>query len=115
MITRIRDLMKKHNVNATTLTAETGLAKSAISDWKAGRSKPSTDAVLKITEFFGVSTDYILLGKECDNNLSELELELLELFRQLSTDRQKERFLGKAELLIKDMTETELDHKIKSS
>ena len=106
MITRIQDLMKKHNVNATTLTTKTGLAKSAISDWKSERSKPSTDAVLKIAEFFGVSTDYILLGKESDNNLNDIELELLELFRQLSTDRQKERFLGKAELLIKEMTDT---------
>jgi len=29
-----------------------------------GRQKPSTDAIIKLAKYFGVSTDYLLTGEE---------------------------------------------------
>lgn len=37
-----------------------GLSNSVISQWKAGRSKPSVDAILRLARYFGVTTDYLL-------------------------------------------------------
>lgn len=41
-----------------------GLSNSAISEWKKGKAKPSLEAVVKIARYFGVTTDYLLLGED---------------------------------------------------
>ena len=40
------------------------VAKSTLSDWKAGRTKPGVKNLNKIADFLGVSSEYILTGKE---------------------------------------------------
>ena len=42
----------------------TGITKSTFSDWKSGRSKPKQDKLKKIADFFGVSAEYLMTGKE---------------------------------------------------
>lgn len=42
----------------------TGITKSTFSDWKSGRSKPKQDKLQKIADFFGVSAEYLMTGKE---------------------------------------------------
>lgn len=101
-------LCETRNIPKTKVLAEIGLSTGNLDKWKKGASINS-DVAIKIAEFFGVSTDYILLGKESDNNLSDNEAELLKLFRELKTEKQQDRFLGKAEMIIQEMTE--LDHK----
>jgi len=71
---RILELMQKKNIKASKLTSDLGLSVSAITDWKKGKSKPSTDAVIKIAEYFNVTTDYLLICKEEErNNLNLLD------------------------------------------
>lgn len=60
MINKILKLMEENHVSAKQLTSDLGLSGSAISEWKKGKGKPSTDAVVKIAKYFGVSTDFIL-------------------------------------------------------
>ena len=38
----------------------TGIPKSTFSDWKSGRSKPKTEKLQKIANYFGVSVDDLL-------------------------------------------------------
>lgn len=42
----------------------TGITKSTFSDWKNGRSNPKNEKLQKIADFFGVTLDYLLTGKE---------------------------------------------------
>ncbi|MCL2413552.1 MAG: helix-turn-helix domain-containing protein [Bacteroidales bacterium] len=56
--------MENKGIRATKLTTDLELPNSAVTDWKKGKYKPSTDAIVKIAEYFGVSTDYLLTGKE---------------------------------------------------
>ena len=42
----------------------TGITKSTFSDWKNGRSKPKSEKLQKIADFFEVSIDYLQTGKE---------------------------------------------------
>ena len=61
---RIEDLCNSTGVNVTTMCKESGVPRSALSDYKAGRIKSlSTDKLQKIATYFNVSVDY-LLGNE---------------------------------------------------
>ena len=42
----------------------TGITKSTFSDWKNGRSEPKRDKLQKIADYFGVTIDYLMTGKE---------------------------------------------------
>ena len=35
-----------------------------LSDWKNGKTTPKQDKLLKIADYFGVSLDYLMTGKE---------------------------------------------------
>ncbi|MBQ8662509.1 MAG: helix-turn-helix transcriptional regulator [Eubacterium sp.] len=39
---------------------DTGIPKSTFSDWKAGRSKPKVDKLLKIANYFGVPVEELI-------------------------------------------------------
>lgn len=53
-------LMKERNITAKQLSNGTGISQGNISDWKSGKSKPTADALLKLSSFLGVSIDYLL-------------------------------------------------------
>ena len=99
------NLCKKRNISKSKVLSEIGLSTGNLDKWKKG-SSINSDAIIKIANYFDVSTDYILTGKDSDQTIDTLDLELLNLFRCLN-DRQKERFLGKAELIINEMLEAE--------
>lgn len=42
------------------VSTATGIGASTFSDWKAGRSKPKADKLLKIAEYFGVSIEELI-------------------------------------------------------
>jgi len=42
----------------------TGITKSTFSDWKNGRSEPKKAKLQKIADYFGVTVDYLMTGKE---------------------------------------------------
>jgi len=70
LLERILSLMEERGVNAKKLTTSTGLNHSAITNWKNGQGKPSTEAIIKIADYFGVTTDWLLTGKEPQERLS---------------------------------------------
>lgn len=46
----------------------TGITKSTFSDWKNGRSCPKNDKLQKIADYFGVTIDYLMTGKEKEDS-----------------------------------------------
>jgi transcriptional regulator with XRE-family HTH domain len=68
MFERIDSLMKQHGINGLRLALDTGLPKNAVSSWKSGKFKPSTDAIIKIADYFNVSADYLLRGDAYTNS-----------------------------------------------
>ena len=74
MIERIMILMEERGVNGKQLTTELELAQSTLSEWKKGKAKPSHDAIIKLADYFGVSTDY-LLGRTDDRGKIKLNVE----------------------------------------
>lgn len=57
-------LMKLHGYTAYRVSVETGIAQSTLSDWKKGKSTPKADKMQKIADYFDVSVDYLMTGKE---------------------------------------------------
>ena len=57
-------LLQKHNITAYKVAKETGVTQTALSNWKSGRSTPTTKTLKKIADYFGVTVDYLMTGKE---------------------------------------------------
>lgn len=88
MIERILELMETTHTTAAMLTREISLTNGLVTQWKQGKQKPSLEAVSKLAQYFNVSTDYLIFGKE--SSISPNQQELLELYSQLDERGQGE-------------------------
>lgn len=87
-------LCSERGITAYRVCKETGITTSTLSNWKAGRYTPKADKLKKIADFFGVSVEYLLTGKEEQSNVSEikdpdLKEEYLNLEKLLLSGKQK--------------------------
>lgn len=57
-------LLQKYGVSAYKVSKATGVTQSTLSDWKRGRSTPKSENMKKLADYFGVSIDYLMTGKE---------------------------------------------------
>ena len=63
-----------------------------ITDWRTGRSKsPQIKHIIKLANFFHVTTDFLLIGIEKYDNLSSDEVDWLNLYKQLSSSDESIR------------------------
>ena len=67
-------LLEKYGVTAYKVSKATGIAGSTFTDWKTGRSTPKQDKLQKIADYFGVSLDYLMTGKEKKTEKKETKL-----------------------------------------
>ena len=92
------------NENATTPTAFVtnilGLSSSKVTAWKQG-SIPKIEILQQIATYFNVTVGQLFDGKEKSpkSDLSDLELEALKKFKQLS-DVDKGRILDRMETIL---------------
>lgn len=61
---RLQELRKKEGYSQEQVAEMLGLSRQAISKWESGQGKPEIDNIIKLTEIYHVSADYILLGTE---------------------------------------------------
>lgn len=57
-------LLQKYGVTAYKVSKATGVTQTSLSNWKSGRSTPSAKTLQKIADYFGVSIEYLMTGKE---------------------------------------------------
>lgn len=57
-------LCKEKGVNATNVSNATGVPRSTFTDWKKGRSKPKTDKLQLIADYFGVPLETFTDGSK---------------------------------------------------
>lgn len=57
-------LLEQYGVTAYKVSKATGIAGSTFTDWKNGRSAPKQDKLQKIADYFGVTIDYLMTGRE---------------------------------------------------
>ncbi len=57
---KIKLLRKKNGLSQEQLSEKIGLSRQAISRWETGDSVPDIDNIVKLSDIFNVSTDYLL-------------------------------------------------------
>lgn len=86
MYNRYCKLRDELGIKDATVANATGITKSTFSDWKSGRSVPKREKLQKISDYFGVSLDYLMTGRE--------EIELRKFDNIFSIDLKKYPLLG---------------------
>lgn len=56
---RIFEIMKEKELTAYRVSKDTGISQASLADWRKGRSKPKIDKLQKLSEYFGVSIQYL--------------------------------------------------------
>lgn len=98
--TRIDFLLKQKNQSRKILTEELGIASSTMSSWSASKQAvPRADVVEKIADYFNVSIDWLVTGKEKDG-LTHEEADFIYKLRQLP-EKDKNTVTGLLEMLYK--------------
>jgi transcriptional regulator with XRE-family HTH domain len=92
MVERIRELCRRDGINLKRLEEAVGIGNGIIARWS--KSVPSADKLAAVAEYFGVSMEYLLTGKETapareEPELSEDEIILLSAFRSLTEDQRR--------------------------
>lgn len=107
---RIFALLRKKKLSQKELSEYTGISPAAISSWKSKGTNPSSDKIVKISEFLDVDVYYLLTGEyQPASNLQIAEESeyhafpsdpdehlLLQLFHKLSP-MDKGRIIGQLE------------------
>ena len=70
---RLQDLRKTAGYSQEQLADLLGLSRQAVSKWESKQGKPDIDNILKLTEIYHVSADYLLLGVEPQQEASPAE------------------------------------------
>lgn len=70
---RLQELRRKSGYSQEQVAEKLGISRQAISKWESGQGNPEIDNVVKLTEIYNVSADYILLGRENNIIVSEPE------------------------------------------
>lgn len=79
-ITNLSRLMSENNISGKQLAAVIGVSPGLISDWKSGRITPSKDNLIKLSEYFNVTTDYLLGKTGAKKELPPAEAERVQAF-----------------------------------
>lgn len=65
---RIQQLRKQRGISQEGLADQLGVSRQAVSKWESEQSIPDLDKIILLSEYFGVTTDYLLKGiEEADN------------------------------------------------
>lgn len=84
----IQKLRKSFSVSQVEFAKTLGVSKQCVSNWENGYIQPSLDMLVKIADYFNVSTDF-LLGRCSDN--------------PISTDGLTDKEIAHIKLIIKDI------------
>ncbi|MFP4187719.1 MAG: helix-turn-helix domain-containing protein [Acholeplasmataceae bacterium] len=78
---RIRRLRQERNLSQKRFANELGFnSPSTVSAWENGKGQLSSDIIISIADYFGVSTDYLLVGHERNDADAEV---LRERFKEI--------------------------------
>lgn len=91
----IKALCDEHKVSGGKMCLDIGTSKSLMTGLKAGRTKSiNAETAKKIADYFGVSVEQVLTGEKENAPSPQAESVneklLIDLFRQLSPERQQE-------------------------
>jgi len=96
---RITELRKNKKISQKELGELLGVAQNTVCNWENGRREPEYEMLLKLANFFGVSTDYLLGNSDSESSPCDISSDsaadsekarLLEQFSRLSESEMQE-------------------------
>ena len=60
----LREIRKKKNINQLKVAMDLSISREALSYYENGKRSPDIDMLVRLSEYFNVSIDYLILGKE---------------------------------------------------
>lgn len=86
---RIRDLREDLDLRQIDVAQVTGIDQKTLSNYETGKTNPDSYAIIKLAEFFNVTTDYLLgysnsnikTNRDILKKLSNIEEEISEIKR----------------------------------
>ena len=81
---KIYNLRLHHRYSQEMLAEKLHVSRQAISKWESGATLPETDKLIALSDFFGISIDYLLKDNKTQDNNDNLDRTIL-------------RFLGSAQ------------------
>ncbi len=82
---KLRMLIEERNLTQKQVALDLNVAASTMGGYVQGSSEPDFDTLIKIAEYFNVSTDY-LLGRLSDGTVDASEEELLRVYRSMKSE-----------------------------
>ena len=88
---RIRDLREDMDLRQIDVSKATGIDQKTLSNYETGKTNPDSDAIIRLADFFDVSTDY-LLGHSVKNKpsaetlmkrISKIQADLSEIMKDV--------------------------------
>ena len=76
MYSIFEQLLQKYGVSTYKVSKDTGIAQSVFSAWKNGISTPKQDKIQKIADYFNVSVDYLMTGKDTEFTLEMAQIDV---------------------------------------
>ena len=64
-------LLNEKGVKTSDVARATGISNMTFSDWKRGKSVPKIDKLQKIADYFGITVEYLMTGKNSETQLSK--------------------------------------------
>lgn len=74
---KLLELRTRYGYSQEVLAEKLGVSRQAVSKWELGTTLPETDKVIAISNFFGVSTDYLLKKSSKTNSMESLDRVIL--------------------------------------
>lgn len=71
---RIKELRKERKISQAELAKNINVSPGNVGDWERGKAKPGADALVSLMEYFAVSADWLLAGKDNAENKSHKEI-----------------------------------------
>ena len=60
----LKQIRKERNLNQLKVAMDLNISREALSHYENGRREPSIEMLNKLSEYFNVSIDYLINGKE---------------------------------------------------
>nr|DAN00896.1 MAG TPA: Repressor protein CI [Caudoviricetes sp.] len=84
---RLEGLRISYNLTQKQLADKLGVTKQTVSNWENDNILPSIETLMRICQFFNVSTDYVLgLDNKKYIEVSDLSLEVVSHIQQIIND-----------------------------
>lgn len=96
LVDRIRALANENGMSLPDLEIAIGLGNGTISRWK--NSSPNTDKLVKVSDYFGVSIDYLLGRETSGKDIIDIKMSIKKIIGTINNEERGSLFYNGYEI-----------------